>query len=247
MTAPVAVILAAGLGRRLASIAGDVPKALVALHGRTLLERELEALAAAGVPRVAIVTGHRADLVASFLEGRDAGLEVTCVHNADYATSNNVVSFLAAADELADGGYLLNSDIVFDPAVLADLVAAEPGAYLVVDSDEPLGAEEMKVQLDDEGYIQRVSKLLPPETSAGEYIGITRLDAAAATAAVEAARALVAEGRSDMYYEDAFDRAAARMRLRPFPTRRRAWTEIDDVADHERALGVASTLDAQRG
>jgi choline kinase len=196
---------------------------------------------------VAIVTGHRADLVATFVEGRDWGVAVTCVHNAEYATSNNVVSFLAAADELEGGGYLLNSDIVFDPSVLADLVAAETGAYLVVDSDEPLGAEEMKVQLDDAGYIRRVSKLLPPETSAGEYIGITRLDSAAAVAAIDAARALVSEGRSDMYYEDAFDRAAAEMHLRPFPTRLRAWTEIDDVADHERALGVAATLDTPRG
>ena len=242
MTLPVAVILAAGVGRRLAPLTSERPKALLELDGGNLLERSIGALAGTGFAEAVVVTGHRADLVEEFVGSRSWGLRVTCRLNPAFATANNIVSFLAAADVMSDGFCLLNSDIVFDGGILADLAAEPEGNRLVVDADEPLGDEEMKVELDERGAIRRISKQLPPEECAGEYIGIARFDAEGARAVVGAARRLVGQGRTDLYYEDAIDAVATQVQPTPLPTRGREWTEIDDLDDYRRAVTIAARL-----
>ncbi|HEY8168190.1 MAG TPA: NTP transferase domain-containing protein [Candidatus Limnocylindrales bacterium] len=237
-----ALLLAAGLGRRL-SLPPGVPKALLELDGRTLMARTIDALEAAGFDELVVVTGYGADSVRTAIAEGGSRMRITECWNAEYDTANNIVSFLAAERHLARGVCLLNSDIVFAPSIVAEVATLDDGNWLVVDGDEPLHAEEMKVELDTEGRVARVSKGLDPATSAGEYIGILRLDAAGAATAIASARTIVADGGRDLYYEDAVDRAAAALAARPMWTRRRPWTEIDDEADRQRALGVAAELD----
>lgn len=238
-----AVILAAGVGRRIAARTNGGPKALLDLHGRTLLDRSLDALAAAGFDDVIIVTGHAAEMVRATVAGRPGGPRVAERWNEAYATANNIVSALTVRDAVRDGFCLLNCDIVFDPSVLVDVAALDEGNWLVVDGDEPLGEEEMKVQLDGRGAMTRISKLLDPATSVGEYIGICRFDAAGTATLMASAERLVAAGSVNLYYEDAMDAAAEALAMRPAWTARRAWTEVDDEADYERALRVAAALD----
>jgi L-glutamine-phosphate cytidylyltransferase len=240
-----AVILAAGLGKRISTLTNGGPKALLELGGRSLLARSVDALHRAGFHDVIVVTGHAAERIRPLIASPPLGTTMTERWNPEYATANNVVSFLAAGDDLADGFCLLNCDITFDPSILVDLVDRESGNWMVIDGDEPLGPEEMKVALDDNGVVARVSKSLEPAAAIGEYIGILRFDAAGATTLRAAARRLVSAGASHLYYEDAIDSAAADLAVRPVWTRNRAWTEIDDEVDYERALRVAAVLDAQ--
>jgi choline kinase len=242
-----AVILAAGLGRRIAQRTNGGPKALLDLRGRSLLERSLDALAAAGFGDVIVVTGHAADVVRPIIAAPRGPLRVTERWNPDYATTNNIVSVLSVADDVTDGFCLLNSDIVFDPSILVDVATLDTGAWLVVDGDEPLGDEEMKVQLDDRGILRRINKSLDPSSSAGEYIGICRFDRPGAAGLMASARRIVEGGETSLYYEDAMDRAAEQLALRPAWTHLRAWTEVDDEADYERALQVADQLDGATG
>jgi choline kinase len=243
VSAPLAVILAAGVGRRLAPLTGERPKALVEVAGVSLLERSLGALEAGGFRDVLVVTGHHADRIERFVRASRRDIRVSCRLNPDYQTANNIVSFLSVADAVREGFCLLNSDIVFDGTILRDVTAADDGSWLVMDADEPLGDEEMKIKLRRGGTVERVSKRLPPEKCAGEYIGIARFDARGAAEMVTAARTLVAEGRTDLYYEDAIDAAARDLPIRTIPTRGRKWTEIDDMADYERAVAIAHELD----
>lgn len=239
-----AVILAAGLGKRLASLTDGGPKALLELNGRTLLDRAIEALRRAGYREVVVVTGHAAERIRPTLAAAPEGMTLVERWNPEYATANNIVSILAAADAIEDGFTLLNCDITFDASILQDVADLRTGNWLVVDGDEPLGHEEMKVALDDQGILTRISKLLDPATSVGEYIGICRFDAAGTSSLLASARRLVAAGSTDLYYEDAMDAAAADLAMRPSWTRNRAWTEIDDEVDYRRALQVAAALDA---
>lgn len=239
----VAVILAAGIGRRLAPLTDDRPKALVMVAGRTFLDRCLGAVAQAGFREVLIVTGHRAELIDAAVAEGDWPFRVHSVVNERYSVANNIVSFLTVADQLRGGFCLLNSDIVFDATILRDVARAPAGSWLAVDHDEPLGAEEMKVQMDGDGVIRRISKALPPEKSAGEYIGIARFDTSGAVAVIQAAETLVRSGHDHLYYEDAFDRAAPDLSIRAIPVAGRPWTEVDDLVDHDRALRVARVLD----
>lgn len=244
---PPVIILAAGVGRRLTPLTDDRPKALVQVGGRSFLERAMRAVEGARFERVIVVTGHRAEMVEAAV--RDGGwkLDVRCLLNKSYATANNIVSFLAVEEEIRNGFCLLNSDIVFDPSIMLDVAAAGPGCWLTVDADEPLGDEEMKVQVDAGGFVRRISKDLPAATSAGEYIGIARFDAAGAAIAMRQAGQLVAAGHTNLYYEDAFDRTAAELSIGMVPVAGRSWTEVDDLADYGRAINVARALDGHVG
>jgi L-glutamine-phosphate cytidylyltransferase len=239
-----AVILAAGLGRRLASLTNGGPKALLELNGRTLLERAIAALQDAGFREVIVVTGHAVERIRPVLAAPPDGMMLVERWNPDYATANNIVSILTAADAVGGGFTLLNCDIAFDASILQDVARLESGNWLVVDGDEPLGHEEMKVTLDDNGHLARISKLLDPAQAVGEYIGICRFDAAGTAVVMASARRLVAAGSTDLYYEDAIDAAAADLAMRASWTQGRLWTEIDDDADYRRALQVTADLDA---
>ena len=71
MTEPLAIILAAGKGKRMGS---ELPKVLVPVCGRAMIHYVIDAVRAAGVPRMLVVVGYRADLVLRELSG-DSGLE----------------------------------------------------------------------------------------------------------------------------------------------------------------------------
>jgi choline kinase len=238
-----ALILAAGVGRRLAGINAGRPKAMLDLHGRPLLERALSALEASGWRQAIVVTGHAAATIEDFLAHRRGAIAVSTVHNPRFAETNNIVSMLAAADHLHRGFCLLNSDIVFGFSILRSVLSRGSGVWLAVDGDEVLGAEEMKVAVDGDGTLARISKQLDPAASVGEYIGIVKFDAPGAATVLESARALVREGGDQLYYEDAIDRAAGRLGAQLVFTAGVPWTEIDDEADYRRAIGVASRLD----
>lgn len=236
------MILAAGAGRRLAPLTDDRPKPMVEIDGTPILGPMLDALLSAGFRDVAIVTGHRSELIDAFLDGHATEVRVRRVSNPDYATTNTVGSFAVVSELLVDGFCLLNGDLVFDPSILVDVAAAGSGVHLVTDLDEPLGDEEMKVQLGGDGFIRHVSKRLPTESAVGEFTGISRFDAAGAAFMIEAARGMVADGRGDAYYEDAFNLVAGSVSARVLPTTGRAWTEIDDLVDYERAVRVARSV-----
>ncbi|CAN5751375.1 NTP transferase domain-containing protein [soil metagenome] len=240
---PIAIILAAGQGLRLAPLTSDRPKALVDIHGVSLLERSIRALTTAGFRRAMVVTGYRADAIVDFLLSRKWDVDVSVRFNPQFATSNNIVSLLAVTDVLADGFCLLNSDIIFDAELLVEIAELDVGSWLSVDLRESLDAEDMKIELDDGGAIRRISKELAPATSAGEYIGIARFDAAGAGVVLDAARELVESGGTQLYYEDAFDRAATSLYIRPVQTRGRLWTEVDNLSDRDRAVRIAEELD----
>lgn len=238
-----AVILAAGLGKRIAARTDGGPKALLELHGRTLLDRALDALASAGFREVIVVTGHAADAIRTTVSASSRAMRVSERWNPEYATANNIVSVLVARDAVREGFCLLNSDITFDASILSDIAALETGSWLVVDGDEALGHEEMKVAVDDAGVLTRISKLLDPGVAIGEYIGICRFDAHGAATLMASADRLVGSGGTNLYYEDAIDAAAAELAMRVSWTSGRAWTEVDDEADFQRALRVVAELD----
>jgi choline kinase len=97
----------------------------------------------------------------------------------------------------------------------------------------------MKVRWSAETGLQRITKLMPPETAYGEYIGVTLIEAQAAaplTAALEATW----QRDSDLYYEDGYQELVDRgFRVDLAPIGSVDWVEIDDLRDLERARELA--------
>lgn len=122
-----ALILAAGMGSRLAPLTDRSTKCMVRLHGRRLIEYMLDGLRELGLSRAVVVVGHGGAEVRSVLGDCYQGLPICYVDNPDYRTTNNIYSVHLAAPHLcAEDTLLIESDLIVDPAIL-HACAHEPG------------------------------------------------------------------------------------------------------------------------
>jgi choline kinase len=233
MTATV-VVLAAGRGRRLGALTDDRPKCLLAVGDSTPLGLLLDQLDTRRVGRVVLIVGHARERIHDFVAARPGRIPVVEVFNPRYDDANNIVS-AALARPYADRGFVLvNSDVICDPGILGEALDGGEESFLVVDPALPPRAEAMKVRYQG-GRLAAIGKGLDPAASDGEYIGIARFDPPGARAFLAAADRLIAKGGEGEWYEAAIGEACRQHPFGQRSTRGRAWIEIDDPADLERA------------
>ena len=233
------LVLAAGPGRRLHPLTDALPKTLLPLRdGRTILDLALANLRSVGLEEVVVVTGFAAERVeerAAALERRH-GVRLELVYNERAEEWNNAYSLWLAREAFAKGALLVNGDTVHPRSVEEVLLAARgPGVLLAVDREKRLGEEEMKVLLAEDGTLACISKEIEPGRAAGEYIGVTLIEPAAAGPLADA---LEATWRRDpsLYYEDGFQELADRGgKIHVAPIGAVDWVEVDDHADLARA------------
>lgn len=176
MTAKRAIIVAAGMGRRLAPYTDDRPKCMVEINGRSILERQIEAYRMGGVEEICVVRGYRADDI------RIPGLRY--FENPDFRTNNILASLMKAEDAMTGGFYFSYSDIVFRPEVVTKLVSDESPSGLIVDrlwheayegrDLHPVSEAEL-AEVDQSGAVRAVGKrVVPRERAHGEFIGLAK-------------------------------------------------------------------------
>lgn len=118
-----AIILAAGMGKRLGKHTRDQTKCMVKVNGKTLIEYTLDALSKTSVSRVVIVTGYAGEQLKEFVGDHYKGLPVVYVNNDIYDKTNNIYSLWLAGRQLAeDDTILLESDIIFEEKILQDII-----------------------------------------------------------------------------------------------------------------------------
>jgi choline kinase len=229
-----AVILAAGVGSRLAPLTADRPKVLVEVAGRSFLLRQLDRLAEAGIAArdVVVVGGYRIDQIRAELARADRPCKL--VMNERFDTWQNFYSLLVAAPELSGADFLqLDGDVLLDEALLPSMIASRADAALAVDRGAELDDDAMKVQLDERGRVVAVSKQL--QGGAGEYLGIAKLTAAAAREVFADLGRFPALGLTHEYYDHSYHRLADRVGFEVVDAGAGAVIEIDDLADLRRA------------
>jgi choline kinase len=235
------IILTAGRGDRLRPVTGDRPKCLATVGGCTILERQLRALRACGVSRIAVITGYRSEDVR-----RMSGPATEFVHNPRYAVTNSLYSLWLARDLLGDGFVVLNCDVVFHRQLLADLLTARYEDALLMafrGRDELYSDEEMKLRVRN-GRVIEISKTLPEGDADGESIGIAKFGPAGAALLVEEMDRLIAAGAIKDWAPAAFAAFCRRRPLHVVDHRGLPWIEIDSPNDYWRACThIAPMLD----
>jgi len=239
----IGMVLAAGKGQRLQPLTDALPKTLLPVDGeRTILDVVLANFAAVGLERAVVVVGFAAGRVEELVPEleRRHGLQIETVFNDKAEEWNNAYSLWCAREHFGAGVLLSNGDTVHPPSVEEDVLGARgPQVVIAVDGHKPLGEEEMKVHLSEDGRLERIHKGLDPATAHGEYIGVTLIEPGSADALADA---LEATWRRDpqLYYEDGFQELADRGgHVGAAPIRRVEWVEVDDHADLARARDIA--------
>jgi choline kinase len=118
-----ALILAAGMGKRLKDLARDSAKCMVKVNGKTLIERMLFQLDGLNLTEILIVVGYKAEKLISFINTLDIQTPITFVTNEIYYQTNNIYSLYLARDYLLkDDTLLLESDLIFSDGVLRRII-----------------------------------------------------------------------------------------------------------------------------
>lgn len=118
-----AIILAAGMGKRLGEYTKENTKCMVPVNGTLLIDRSLDCLSQLPLKRIVIVVGYEGQKVIDHVGNEHNGIEIQYVWNKDYDTTNNIYSLALAKDRmLEDDTILLESDLIYDVEILENLV-----------------------------------------------------------------------------------------------------------------------------
>jgi choline kinase len=198
-----AIVIGAGRGSRLGHRTDEIPKALVEVLGRPMLDGILEAFAAAGFARsqIVYVCGYAEDVV------RRRYPDLTFVRNAEWESNNVLASLMCAREHLVDGFVSSYADIVYEPGIVERLRRATEDLVLGADSEwrrryvkRSQHPETDAEKLCTSGRrVTRLSRRIPSEEASGEFIGV-----------------LKASPRGAQQLLGAFDAAKARFAGKPY-------------------------------
>lgn len=246
----IGLVLAAGAGRRLRPYTDTLPKALVpvgpegAEDGITVLDIALGNFAEVGLTEVAIIVGYKKEAVYERREALEAkyGLKITLIDNDKAEEWNNAYSLWCGRDALKDGVILANGDTVHPVSVEKDLLAARGEGkqiILALDTVKDLADEEMKVVVDPEKGVQKITKLMDPAEATGEYIGVTLIEGSAAEQLGDALKT-VWETDPQQFYEHGYQELVNRgFKLDVQPIGDLKWVEIDNHDDLAKGREIA--------
>ncbi|MFH9327969.1 sugar phosphate nucleotidyltransferase [Streptomyces althioticus] len=247
----IGLVLAAGAGRRLRPYTDTLPKALVPVGAEgdpdaaTVLDLTLGNFAEIGLTEVGVVVGYRKEAVYERQAALEAkyGLKLTLIDNDKAEEWNNAYSLWCARDALKDGVILANGDTVHPVSVERTLLDARGDGkqiILALDTVKKLADEEMKVVVDPEKGMRRITKLMDPAEATGEYIGVTLIEGGAAEALADALKATF-ERDPQLYYEDGYQELVNRgFRIDVAPIGDVPWVEIDNHDDLARGRKIVA-------
>ena len=174
-----AMILAAGLGSRLAPITNYCPKSMVPVNGKPILMKQIENLQENGVTDITIISGYKAEILEEAVHSKYPEIKIICSEY--YETTNNMYSAYLGQDAMNNEGFLMmNADVFYDASVIAELIKFGAPNAIVTDIGTYLD-ESMKV-IEVDGHLVKISKNIPSEEALGVSIDVYKFSAEGANA-----------------------------------------------------------------
>ena len=228
-----AIIMAAGKGSRLGELTKGNPKSFVEIKGKKLIEYNLHILRELGIDKIIIVTGYREE---AFQELTKDMPEVVLKYNPFYSLVNVLGSFYMGMDELTDDFLYLHADTLCEKKVFDELVKLNADVNLPTEFKE-CDDEAMKVHL-EKGKITKITKQMPLEEAAGEFIGIASFRKETLKKLKEKTKEVLAEGKYDSYFEASIQRLIDENEfdIKAIDIKDAFWAEIDFEEDYQRAV-----------
>jgi choline kinase len=234
-TGPKGIILAAGRGKRMGASTDEMPKCLLTVGGRRLLDWQLDSMRAGGITEIAIVTGYRSELIANE--------DVSIFHNNEWKTSDMVSSLACATEWLSVSTCLVSySDIFYQSTAIealrastADLAVTYDPNWLALWSQrfvDPL-ADAESFRLDNEGFLTEIGRSADSvHVIQGQYMGLLRFTPVGWRTFEEATSTFGSEGSTTLHMTAVLQRIvemnSVRIRAIEYDD---PWGEIDSPSD----------------
>ena len=229
-----AVILAAGVGKRLWEVTQHHPKCLIEIGGRSLLRRSLESLVSVGIRRAEIVVGYKQEMIRTAVAQDACGVNVTFLVNEQFHRGS-ISSLWIARTAFDDDTIVMDADVLFHPEILRRLVSSPSENALLMDETVKQTGEECMVVVAGSRVVALTKNMPEQYDFAGEGVGFLRVRHADTPHVVSSLRGYIDRGSWDMEYEDALlqyfqDVRVGYERIGGLP-----WTEIDFIEDIRKA------------
>ena len=201
-----ALILAAGVGRRLSTQGNAAPKCLLEFGGQSLLERHLRILRNAGIHEIVVGVGYQADRIQQTISRLGAQDYTRTVYNPHF-DRGSVVTLWALAAELAkaDGVLLMDADVLFDHRMIARLLDAHSANCFLLDREFEPGDEPIKLCAQQDRLVE-FRKTITPDLDydlIGESVGFFRFGSGLAKRLATATERYFNAGLHQEHYEEA--------------------------------------------
>ncbi len=208
------IILAAGAATRMRPLTNNLPKCLLPVGGRPILQRAIEQVAAAGIEQIGLVIGFQAEAIREFVKKQLPSLRIRFIVNPKYESTNNAFSLLMAREFFYAGSkekqpvsdlLLMDADIVFSPHLLPFFLGEGSPNRIAVRVAGSHDEEEVRVKVDASGNVLGIGKTTPLSDAYGESVGIEFFSSATAQRLFETIEQRVRndQGR-DEFYEASF-------------------------------------------
>ena len=240
-----AIILSAGQGSRLGHLVDDRPKCLIEFSGRSLLDRQLDTLAANGVDQAVVVTGFHDDLVDAAIARRSGGPAVRTIYNPFYKVADNLGSLFIAKHELEGECLVWNGDTLVSRALMERVVGnVQPGICVTIDRKDSYDDDDMKV-VEEGGRLKSIGKRLPLDTVNAESIGLLAFRAGGARQFRDAIeRAIRTSEGTTIWYLRVIHQIAQEADVWTLDIAGEEWGEVDFPPDVEAARELTARWDA---
>lgn len=164
-----ALILAAGLGTRLAPITNDRPKCLVPVNGTPIIIKQIENLYQNCITDITVISGYKAEVLEKEIHAFFPDINI--INSVNYQETNNMFSSYLAKDVMKNKDFLMmNADVFFDASIIKSLIEC-PYSNAIVTDIGSYNNESMKV-VEENDRIVKISKQISKEDALGNSIDV---------------------------------------------------------------------------
>jgi len=236
-----AIILAAGAGSRIKPLTDNLPKCLLKVGDKTILEMMVSIIQECGITEFIFVVGYLKEQIIDFLKIRFPNLNAIFVTNDKYSETNTGYSLLLAKDFIHDSDFIkIDADVVFDKEILKKLIDCHHANCLCIDKNVNLDTEEIKVTVDNNNMIIKANKTVNPKDAIGESIGIEKISKETATLLFKELEIMMQDKQNHQeYYERAYERLMEKnVPFHALDISRSKWIEIDTFEDLNKGIKI---------
>jgi choline kinase len=231
-----AVILAAGASKRLRPYTDGIPKCLIQIGGKSILDHQLDAVSSAGIRDAVIVVGYiKQKIIESIDLNRRDFNSVSFIENPEYETTNTIYSLYLARDEFRGHDFIyFNADVLMHNDIVRMLVEHSGRNVLAVDYIS-CGDEEVKFVTDSRGLIISLGKYISSAEAEGEFIGVAKFSSRISDRFIESLAHYSRSGQKNLFFEKAVEDILHEDRFYPLDVSHIPNIEIDFPEDLEKA------------
>jgi len=252
-----AIILAAGCGLRLNQHTKDIPKALLDLNGKSILERQISLLREYGVNEIFVVTGYKRE--------KYVLKDIEYIFNPRYSETEQLASMMVARTKIFDDVLVIFGDILFDSQILQQILASNDDIAMAIDLnweksyneglcnshplDEPVLINQKKVLR----ISYKQTDTMIENQTVGEFLGVIKLSANGSRTIIKKYEELEKSHVGRFHDANSLEKAKLADILQElidskieisFISVNGKWCEIDTPKDLERARKIFQNIDA---